>query len=273
MEKTLILIKPDAVQRGLVGDIIARLEKTGLKLVALKMLQMDRDMAGRHYGIHHDKPFFEGLNPRVTKQERDTALEWVNDHFTFMDQSDGAATTIEGILERAAAAVQRLGVRGLVIDPFNYITLRREESETNEISDMLTKTRQFIACYDCHVWFIAHPTKLYTSDGGGIPIPMGYSISGSAAWFSKADIGLSVTRPWQHSPMVTNEFGERVHSMDQDNTTEIHCWKVRFKWMGRLGTAKLEYNPVNGVYSERINWGEVAAGLPRDDEALPWWDK
>ncbi len=61
MEKTLILIKPDAVQRGLVGTIISRLEKRGLKIVALKMVWMDEALARHHYAIHQGKPFFEGL--------------------------------------------------------------------------------------------------------------------------------------------------------------------------------------------------------------------
>jgi len=57
----LILIKPDAVQRGLVGTIISRLEKRGLKIAALKMVWMDEALARRHYAIHEGKPFFEGL--------------------------------------------------------------------------------------------------------------------------------------------------------------------------------------------------------------------
>ncbi len=61
MEKSLVLIKPDAIQRGLAGTIIARLEKRGLKLVALKMLHMDKALAKRHYAIHTGKPFFERL--------------------------------------------------------------------------------------------------------------------------------------------------------------------------------------------------------------------
>jgi len=61
MEKSLVLIKPDAVQRGLVGTIITRLEKQGLKLVAIKMLHLDKALAKRHYAIHKDKPFFNGL--------------------------------------------------------------------------------------------------------------------------------------------------------------------------------------------------------------------
>jgi len=61
MERSLVLIKPDAMQRGLAGTIITRLEKRGLKLVALKMLHMDKALAQRHYAIHKDKPFFNNL--------------------------------------------------------------------------------------------------------------------------------------------------------------------------------------------------------------------
>ena len=61
MEKSLVLIKPDAMQRGLAGTIITRLEKQGLKLVAIRMLHLDKALAQRHYAIHKDKPFFNGL--------------------------------------------------------------------------------------------------------------------------------------------------------------------------------------------------------------------
>ncbi len=61
MERSLVLIKPDAMQRGLAGTIISRLEGEGLKLVALKMLHMDRALAERHYTIHRDKSFYEDL--------------------------------------------------------------------------------------------------------------------------------------------------------------------------------------------------------------------
>jgi nucleoside-diphosphate kinase len=66
MERTLILVKPDAVQRGLVGEIISRLERRGLKIVALKLVHLDKDTAMRHYGIHRDKPFFAGLVRYIT---------------------------------------------------------------------------------------------------------------------------------------------------------------------------------------------------------------
>ena len=61
MERSLVLIKPDAMQRGLAGTIITRLEKQGLKLVTIRMLHLDKTLARRHYAIHKDKPFFNSL--------------------------------------------------------------------------------------------------------------------------------------------------------------------------------------------------------------------
>ncbi|MGD0247887.1 MAG: nucleoside-diphosphate kinase [Candidatus Limnocylindrales bacterium] len=60
-ERTLVLIKPDGVQRQLTGRILARYEERGLKIVGLKLVRVDRDLAERHYAIHKGKPFFEGL--------------------------------------------------------------------------------------------------------------------------------------------------------------------------------------------------------------------
>jgi len=66
MERSLVLIKPDAIQRGLAGEIISRLERKGLTIVAMKMLQMDKSLAQRHYAIHKDKPFFTELVDFIT---------------------------------------------------------------------------------------------------------------------------------------------------------------------------------------------------------------
>ena len=66
MEQTLVLVKPDGVQRGLIGEIVGRLEKRGLKLVGLKLMQVDEGLAHRHYGEHVDRPFFPGLVSFIT---------------------------------------------------------------------------------------------------------------------------------------------------------------------------------------------------------------
>jgi nucleoside-diphosphate kinase len=66
MERTLVLIKPDAMQRGLASEILGRLERRGLRIVGLKLMQVDRALAERHYGEHQGKPFFEGLVAYIT---------------------------------------------------------------------------------------------------------------------------------------------------------------------------------------------------------------
>ncbi len=66
MERTLILVKPDAVQRGLIGEVLGRLERRGLRLVGLRLMQVDEALARRHYAEHEGKPFFPGLVKYIT---------------------------------------------------------------------------------------------------------------------------------------------------------------------------------------------------------------
>jgi nucleoside-diphosphate kinase len=66
MERTLILVKPDAMQRGLAGEIIARLERRGLRIVAMKLMQVPQELARRHYAEHEGKGFYEGLISYIT---------------------------------------------------------------------------------------------------------------------------------------------------------------------------------------------------------------
>ncbi|MEX2426152.1 MAG: nucleoside-diphosphate kinase [Thermomicrobiaceae bacterium] len=66
MERTLIIVKPDGVQRGLVGRVVTRLEEKGLRLAGLKLMQVSKDLAERHYGEHREKPFFGDLVSFIT---------------------------------------------------------------------------------------------------------------------------------------------------------------------------------------------------------------
>lgn len=66
MERTLVLVKPDGMQRGLAGEIISRLERRGLKIVAMKLLHMDEKLAKKHYAVHEGKPFFKPLVDYIT---------------------------------------------------------------------------------------------------------------------------------------------------------------------------------------------------------------
>ena len=64
-ERTLVLVKPDGVQRGLTGEIIGRLERTGLQIIGMKLMQISDELASTHYGEHEGKPFYAGDSPKV----------------------------------------------------------------------------------------------------------------------------------------------------------------------------------------------------------------
>ena len=66
MERTLVIIKPDGVQRGLIGEIISRLERRGLRLVGMKFMQISKELAARHYEVHKERPFYSSLIDYIT---------------------------------------------------------------------------------------------------------------------------------------------------------------------------------------------------------------
>jgi len=101
MEKSLVLIKPDAMERGLAGTIIGRLQGEGLKLLALRMLHMDRALAERHYAVHKDKPFYKDLVDYIISTpivaavfEGDNAVERIRELMGATDPARAAAGTI-----------------------------------------------------------------------------------------------------------------------------------------------------------------------------------
>jgi len=103
MERSLVLIKPDAVKRGLTGIIISRLEKQGLKLVAIKMLKLDKALAQRLYAPHKDKPFFSSLVTYITSApivaatfEGEGVVELIRKAMGATDPTEAEAGTIRG---------------------------------------------------------------------------------------------------------------------------------------------------------------------------------
>lgn len=180
------------------------------------------------------RPFFKGYHERMTKHEYDAAFSFIQDHFSFVHQDDGGLADLDSILDRLRVAVMRYGIRGAVIDPYNFISREnRNASETEWISDMLTKVKAFAMGHGIHIWFVAHPTKLQRGADGRIPPPGGYDISGSAAWFAKADCGLTVHR-----------------EKDEPLVAQVHIWKCRFSWVGKQGQTNLLYDIGTTKYNE-----------------------
>jgi nucleoside-diphosphate kinase len=105
MERTLVLVKPDGVQRGLIGEVISRLERRGLKLVAMKLMQMDDALARQHYGEHAERPFFLKLVNFITSApvvamvwEAENAVEVVRKTMGETHPADSPPGTIRGDL-------------------------------------------------------------------------------------------------------------------------------------------------------------------------------
>jgi nucleoside-diphosphate kinase len=104
-ERTFVMVKPDGVQRGLIGEIVARLEDRGLKLVAAKFVEIDDELAREHYGEHEDEPFFDDLVGFVTSGpvlatvwEGADAIAQVRSMMGETDPADSAPGTIRGDL-------------------------------------------------------------------------------------------------------------------------------------------------------------------------------
>lgn len=110
-ETTLVLVKPDAVRRGLVGEVITRIERKNLKLVALQMVHVDEDLARRHYAAHVEKPFFRDLLEFITSGpvvaiavEGDQAVAVVRNLMGATDPKKAAPGTIRGDFGLAVTA-------------------------------------------------------------------------------------------------------------------------------------------------------------------------
>lgn len=169
------------------------------------------------------KPFFG--DERMTEQEKDYATSFISEHFVFLQSRDGTPSTVQSIIDRTKQAIMRLGVRGLVIDPYNYLELTGD-SEHQAINRMLSDIILFAKSHEIHVWFVAHPSKQLPDSGP----PVGQHISGSAAWFAKCDMGITIHRS--------------KGSMDN----ELHVWKSRFKWVGQIGSTVLKYERQTGRF-------------------------
>lgn len=180
------------------------------------------------------KPFRPGPTPRMSPEQMRETREWIDFHFSFILPEDDDDWTIEHIMKSAAALVQRRGIRGVVIDPWNELEHMRPErmTETEYTSHCLKRLRQFARKHQIHVWIVAHPAKMYRDKDGKYPVPTLYDISGSAHFRNKTDNGIVIWR-------------------DLINTAEpveVHIQKIRFREVGKLGVVKFKYDPVIADY-------------------------
>lgn len=105
MERTLVLVKPDGVQRGLIGEIVGRFEQRGLKLLGLKLMQITPELAAEHYGVHRERPFYASLVDYITSGpvvamvwEGKEAIQAVRNTMGATNPTSAAPGTIRGDL-------------------------------------------------------------------------------------------------------------------------------------------------------------------------------
>jgi hypothetical protein len=183
--------------------------------------------------IYAGQPFSEGPTSRMSLSTVNKSLDWFQEHFYFVlpDEQD---RTLGGII----SLVNELEVDGVVVDPWNELEHRRpaQMTETEYVSQALSRMRHHARLHDQHWWLVAHPTKLQKDKSTGkYLVPTLYDIAGSAHFRNKADFGLVV---WRDADV-------------ENGPSTVFVQKVRFRWCGKLGQCDLYFDRVTGRFSEQ----------------------
>lgn len=177
--------------------------------------------------IRTGKPFYRrDPSEKIDPIELNRSLSFVHDNF-FFHKINTTEKTLDYILEKSAEVVRRYGVNAILIDPWNYVEhqIPHGYTETQYVSEALTKIKRFKDIYGCAVFIVAHPTKLRKNkDTNEYEVPTLYDISGSAHFFNKADNGIVIVR----------NYNER--------TTSVYVQKIRWFFVGKVGEAKMVYD-------------------------------
>jgi twinkle protein len=166
----------------------------------------------------------------------DAAVAFVDDHFGWLELGEDGRD-VGSLLSLSRLEHIRHPFDGLVVDPWNELDHSRDRNltETEHISQSLSRLRNFARKLDVHVWMVAHPTKLRKREDGTYPVPTPYDVSGSANWRNKADNALAI---W------------RDHGAP-GSPSQVYVQKVRFQPDdGKEGMVELRFDTSTGLFSE-----------------------
>jgi twinkle protein len=184
-----------------------------------------RNLLSKYAGV----PFY-----RMSESDIDSIIGRIKESISLINPSD-EHLNLEYLLDIGLYLVRDRKIDGLILDPWNEIDHSgrgQYQTETEYISQSLTKIRRFSRNNNVHVWVVAHPQKLFREKDGSYPIPGLYDISGSAAWRNKCDFGICV---WRDLKNVAKP-------------TQIHIDKVRFSENGKPGMVQLRFDAFTGRY-------------------------
>tara|TARA_Y100000592_G_scaffold97717_1_gene169093 strand:- start:2137 stop:3852 length:1716 start_codon:yes stop_codon:yes gene_type:complete len=186
--------------------------------------------------IYKQQPFLG--SSKMSEEELSASLDWLSQKLVILDESD---TSISSVIERAQAAVLRMGVRVLIVDPFNFITGsvgKAEEYSLANINEVLVSLKNLAASHSIAIFLVAHPTKMYRQSDGKVPVPTGYDVSGSSAFYNIADAGITLSR--------------------DGNNALFTVWKARFPWIGSVGRTELSFDADTGTFGSALpSFGDV----------------
>lgn len=184
------------------------------------------------------KMFDPGSPRQMTRTEREWATTWLHERCVFILPE---VPTVDAILDVANVAVKRMGVRGLIIDPWSEIETSHLKpngvSQTDWIGQNLRKIKRWTVVNEAHTWVAVHPTKLEKGTDGEWPIPNMYDMSGSAKFADMADFILSLWRS----------------NFDEQGKVEVWIQKSRFRHAARRGdVVKLFFDEATGRFSDEM---------------------
>jgi twinkle protein len=184
------------------------------------LIKLLEKIAGKHFS-------------KMTSAEKEKARIFLNDHVFWTYPEEGY--TLDSVLNKIRQAVLKHGVNWYVIDPWNKIEHQYSESETKYISESLDKISTFNQKNGTHSFIVAHPTKMrFNYDKNCYEMPGLYDISGSANFYNKADIGMTIYK----------DPDRQFHNL-------VAIQKVKFKFWGEgIGTIEYDWNKDNGRYDE-----------------------
>ena len=181
------------------------------------------------------KPYNKGPIERMSKSEAAQSLDWMQEHFHWImpDQA-----SLEEIVAKARALVFTVGIRVLVLDPWNEIEHARPQgvTEAEYVAQGLMFLRKFARTHDVLVIVVTHPRLLEKDSKGRYPVPTPYDISGGAMWRNKADNCLAIY----------------ADPLDRKGAVDLHVQKVKFKLFGEVGVVQMIWDRPTGRYFERV---------------------
>lgn len=241
-EMTVITGIPGSGKSEFTDQILMKLAESGWKV---GLFSAENQPVYLHFSKLAEKyigqTFYSQFNgSRMSLLDLDRAKEFIGDNFFFVEIGE-QNISLEALLEKMIELVKRKGINAYVIDPWNYIEHKIPQgyTETQYISEALTKVCRAAKMYNVHIFVVAHPTKIKKNQSGKYEIATLYDISGSAHWFNKTDNGMSVYRDFE------------------TGIVDVYVQKVRFKFMGKQGFSSFEWNRWNGRYTELNQASEI----------------